>query len=69
MKKFNWKLALQKRWMELMIAMLWLVSGIINLYRAIGTNEVTIWCIAICALLCCPCWVVIFYKRAKRDGC
>ena len=69
MKNFNWKMALQKRWMELTIAMLWLTSGIINLHRAIELGGFTQWSCAIRLLLCCSCWLFIFFKRAKRDGC
>ena len=69
MKKFNWKVALEKRWMELLIAAIWLVSAIVNFYRAYNTNEFSSWVAMTGAAFCCPCWIYIFYKRAKRDGC
>ena len=69
MKNFNWKLALEKRWVELLIAALWLLGGILNIYRATGSGDIYYWVMGVCALLCCPCWIAIFFKRAKRDGC
>lgn len=69
MKNFNWKMALEKRWLELLIAAIWLLGGILNIYRAIGSGDINHWIMGVCALLCCPCWVAIFFKRAKRDGC
>lgn len=69
MKNFNWKMALEKRWLELLIAVLWLSGGISNIYRAIGSGDINHWIMGVCVLLCCPCWVIIFFKRAKRDGC
>lgn len=68
MKKFNWKLALRERWLELLVAVAWLASAIVNFFRySVNGNEATR-VIAICAILCVPCWVFIFYKRARRDG-
>lgn len=69
MKNFNWKMALEKHWLELLIAAVWLLGGILNTYRALHSGDVNQWMIAVCAYLCCPCWVAIFFKRAKRDGC
>lgn len=62
----NLKLALKKRWIELVITLVWLTSGIIWTVRA---DDVAGWVIAICAYGCAVCWLFIFYKRAKRDGC
>jgi membrane protein DedA with SNARE-associated domain len=69
MKKFNWKMALENRWFELLIAAIWLLGGVLNIYKATGSGDINYWITGVCALLCCPCWVVIFFKRAKRDGC
>lgn len=68
MKKFNWKKALKKCWMELLIAAIWLLGGILNTYSAQYSGDVNQWIMAICGYLCCFCWVFIFFKRAKRDG-
>lgn len=68
MKKFNWKLALKKRWLELLVAIVWFASAILNFSRYFYNGNWDSLLIAICALLCVPCWVFIFYKRAKRDG-
>lgn len=69
MKNFNWKMALNKRWMELAVAIIWLGIGVVHLLRAIEFGTLAQWICAICTLLCCPCWLCIFFKRAKRDGC
>lgn len=69
MKNFNWKMAFEKRWLELLIAAIWLLGGILNTHRALHSGDMHQWVVAICAYLCCPCWIVIFFKRAKRDGC
>lgn len=69
MKNFNWKMTLEKRWLELLIAAIWLLGGILNIYKATGSGDFNHWLMGVCALLCCPCWVAIFFKRAKRDGC
>lgn len=69
MKNFDLKLALKKRWLELLTAAIWLLGGVLNIYKAIGSGDVYHWMMGVCALLCCPCWVAIFFKRAKRDGC
>lgn len=64
----NWKLALKKRWLELLLAVAWLASAAVNFYRYFNGGSGYVLGTAICALLCAPCWFVIFYKRAKRDG-
>ena len=69
MKNFNWEMALEKRWLELLIAAVWLLGGILNTHRALHSGDVNHWIMAICGYLCCPCWILIFFKRAKRDGC
>lgn len=68
MKKFNWKLALEKRWFELLVAVIWLVSAAVNFYRYFNGGSGDVLDIAIGALLCAPCWFIIFYKKSKRDG-
>lgn len=68
MKKFNWKLALKKRWLELLVAVVWLTSAIVNFFHYSANGDEATLVVAICAVLCVPCWVYIFYKRAKRDG-
>lgn len=68
MKKFNWTLALEKRGLEFVTAMIWFLAGISNLISYLGTGNHNSLITSICAFLCVPCWVYIFYRRARRDG-
>ena len=69
MKSFNWKMALNKCWLELVVAITWLGVGVAHLFRAIEFGTLAQWSCAICSLLCCSCWLYVFFKRAKREGC
>ena len=64
----NWKLALKKRWLELLVAVVWLASAVVNGIRGFQTSNWEHWLMCACAIGCTVCWVFIFYKRAKRDG-
>ena len=68
MKKFNWKFALKKRWLELLVAVVWFISGIVNFSRYSNNDSKLTLTSAICAVLCVPCWIFIFVKGAKKDG-
>lgn len=68
MKNFNLKLALKKHWPELTLAFVWLLIGLSNTEMAINSKEWMAWLTAACGYVCTICWVLIFYKRAKRDG-
>lgn len=68
MKKFDWSLALEKRGLEFVTAMIWFLAGISNLISYLGTDNHNSLVTSICAFLCVPCWVYIFYRRARRDG-
>lgn len=68
MKNFNLKFALKKRWPELALAFIWLLVGLSNTETAIDSKEWMAWLTAACGYGCTICWVLIFYKRAKRDG-
>lgn len=69
MKNFNWKMALEKCWLELSVTVLWLLAGILDICKATGSGDIKYWIMGACTFLCCPCWLFIFFKRAKRDGC
>ena len=68
MKNFDLKFALKKRWPELAFALIWLLIGLSNTEMAIDSKEWVDWFTAACGYGCTICWVLIFYKRAKRDG-
>jgi hypothetical protein len=68
MRKFNWKLALKKRWLEFSVAVVWFISAIVNLSRYCHSGAETALITAICGATCVPCWLFIFYKRAREDG-
>lgn len=68
MKNFNLKLALKKRWSDFALAFVWLLVALNSTKIAIDTGERLAWLTAACSYGCTICWVLIFYKRAKRDG-
>lgn len=68
MSKFNWKFALKKRWLEFSVAVVWLFSAILNFSRYCYDGKEVALITAICSTIGVPCWLLIFYKRAKRDG-
>ena len=64
----NWKLALKKRWLELLVAIIWVASAVLNGINGFQNGDWAYWLASACAFGCAVCWGFIFYKRAKRDG-
>ena len=64
----NWRLALKKRWLELFAAAVWMVSAVVDAIYGYLTTDLEYWLMFGCAIICATLWILIFYKRAKRDG-
>jgi quinol-cytochrome oxidoreductase complex cytochrome b subunit len=64
----NWKMALKKRWLELLVAVIWMISAIVHGIAGYQTANWEEWTMSVCTFVCAILWAYIFYKRAKRDG-